>query len=72
MKETCKMILKVHDATINKIIGVESDSSTGETYHHITIIISAKRINPKDFKGIPSKGDVKIEIVSLKKIAEAF
>ena len=38
------------------------DASNGKTYHHITIIIQAKKINPKDFEGIPSKGNVKIVI----------
>lgn len=56
------MLIEIPYATINKIIGVESDSSTGETYHHITIIIYANKINPKDFEGIPSRGNVEIKV----------
>ena len=52
----------IRNATIHTIIGVEADASTGETYHHITITIYAKKINPKDFEGLSSKGDVEIWI----------
>ncbi len=53
------MIIK--NANIMKIIGVES-SSTGESYHHITVIIKADKINPEDYKDLPTKGNVELKI----------
>lgn len=60
------MIIK--DTSILKIIGVESNASTGETYHHITIMITAKNINPDDFKDLPTKGNVNLKNVYVKNL----
>ena len=54
-------IYKIPNASIQKIIGVES-MSNGESYHHITIIISANKINPDDYKNLPTKGNVELKI----------
>lgn len=54
------MIIK--NASVMKIIGVESQSN-GESYNHITIVIEAKRINPIDYKDIKSKCDVELNIL---------
>ena len=51
----------IPNASIQKIIGIES-MSTGETYHHITILITAKHINPDDYKNLPTKGNVELKI----------
>lgn len=53
------MIIK--NAKIQKIIGVES-SSNGESYHHIMLVITAKRINPDDFKDLPTKVDLELKV----------
>ena len=45
--------IKIHNTRIQKIIGVESNTSTGET--------DAKNINPKDFEELKS-GDVVIHL----------
>lgn len=54
------MIIK--NASIQKIIGVESNTITGETYHHITIIIKANKINPKEYEELPTKGNVELKV----------
>lgn len=53
------MIIK--NAKIQKIIGIES-SSDGESYHHVMLVIEAKRINPDDFEELPTKGNVEVKI----------
>lgn len=52
------MIIK--KAQVQKIIGVEMNALTGETYNHILITITVKNINPKDFEQIKS-GDIEIK-----------
>lgn len=51
----------IENASIQKIIGVES-SSDGKSYHHIILVITSSRINPDDFKDLPTKGNVEIKI----------
>lgn len=54
-------IIIIKDAKIQKIIGVES-LSNGESYHHVMLVITAKRINHDDFEDLPTKGNVELKI----------
>lgn len=53
-------MVKIKNAKIQKIIGVEANAFTGETYHHIMIVIQANRINPEDFRDLMNSGDIEI------------
>lgn len=54
--------MKIKDANIQTLIGVETNASNGETYYVLTMMITAKKINPDDYKDMKGKKDIAIVV----------
>ncbi len=50
--------MRIKQADVQPIIGIESNAATGETVHVLNLHIQAKGIDPKDFENMTGRYDV--------------